>query len=276
MNTRNASIDGRVIAQNNERAILIWLHRFGWLRTRDLAALVWPDGSQPIQMARRTLRRLADHNEVLSHRLPDGTPIFALAARGADRIRDAYMDARSGKDLMRELKQFRHRNLCNMYAIERIRQGNVVYTERDIVANRAPINTVINKRPDLLHTSAGHPNTFAWCEVEASWKKSTDYDKLVNFIARTLPVRDNRFELDTIRNLFLEHITIVTAESSHIYRLVRALEKAVVNDYALRFEWHHLDQHVQFAILKDEIWYTLRLDYCWRNILNTEHPSYLR
>lgn len=33
--------DGRAIAHDNEVRVLRALHRFGWLRTRDLAALVW-------------------------------------------------------------------------------------------------------------------------------------------------------------------------------------------------------------------------------------------
>mgnify|MGYP000853832867 FL=1 len=33
--------DGRAIARENEVRVLRALHRFGWLRTRDLAVLVW-------------------------------------------------------------------------------------------------------------------------------------------------------------------------------------------------------------------------------------------
>lgn len=276
MNTLKTSIDGRIVAYKNELAVLTWLHRFGWLRTRDLAALVWPDGSQSIPMARRTLRRLSDDHEVLAHRLPDGTPIFALGARGADRIRDAHPDAKSGKDLMRELRQFRHRNLCNMYAIRRIRAGDIVYTERDIVANRAPINAVMHKRPDLLHTCEPSGQSLVWCEVETSWKKSSDYNKLVNFIAQTMRVGFDGFEIDPVRGLVLSNITIVTAEQSHIIRLIMALDQAVENDFAQRYDWRFLDQHVGFAYFKNDQWYDLDLEYCWRQILNTDRPSYSR
>lgn len=33
--------NGRIIAAENEMRVLRALHRFGWLRIRDLAALVW-------------------------------------------------------------------------------------------------------------------------------------------------------------------------------------------------------------------------------------------
>ena len=36
-----ANTDGRVAARDNELRVLRALHRFGWLRTRDIAALVW-------------------------------------------------------------------------------------------------------------------------------------------------------------------------------------------------------------------------------------------
>ncbi|MEZ0246991.1 MAG: hypothetical protein ACAH09_10170, partial [Methylophilaceae bacterium] len=74
--------DGRAIARANEVRVLRALHRFGWLRTRDLAALVWQRwANQPaekhnlqppiatasgLRMAQRTLRRLRDKRLVLS------------------------------------------------------------------------------------------------------------------------------------------------------------------------------------------------------------------
>jgi hypothetical protein len=81
--------DGRKIAQENGLRVLRALHRFGWLRTRDVAALVWqhwvakvPAGAEPklaptlptasgVRMAQRTLRRLRDAKIVLSAIAPD-------------------------------------------------------------------------------------------------------------------------------------------------------------------------------------------------------------
>ena len=88
--------DGRAIARENELRVLRSLHRFGWLRTRDLALLVWqrwaakapnkgPDlkPRQPteaaLRMAQRTLRRLRESRQVLSSRAPNGSTLCALA-----------------------------------------------------------------------------------------------------------------------------------------------------------------------------------------------------
>ncbi len=89
--------DGRITARENEIRVLRALHRCGWLRTRDLAALVWQDwarnpAGEPslkpptstasgLRMAQRTLRRLRDKRLVLSSHAPDGSIIYALAAR---------------------------------------------------------------------------------------------------------------------------------------------------------------------------------------------------
>lgn len=86
-----ANKDGRTVARENELRVMRALHRFGWLRTRDLAAIVcqrWvrnPAGepnlapSTPtaagLRMAQRTLSRLRGKRLVLSSRAPDGSLI---------------------------------------------------------------------------------------------------------------------------------------------------------------------------------------------------------
>jgi hypothetical protein len=83
-------LDGRAVAQDNELRILRGLNRFGWLRTRDLAALVFTRwAGKPVQnpslvpptatasalrMAQRTLRRMLDARLVLQAGGPDGGP----------------------------------------------------------------------------------------------------------------------------------------------------------------------------------------------------------
>ena len=75
------SKDGRAVARENEVRVLRALNRFGWLRTRDLAALVWQEWARSpagepslkpatataagLRMAQRTLRRLREKRLVL-------------------------------------------------------------------------------------------------------------------------------------------------------------------------------------------------------------------
>ena len=82
--------DGRALARENELNVMRALHRFGWLRTRNLAALVW----------QRWARNPA---EVPS--LCQATPgIDPLATSGTDpptRVDDWLMGPRAGGTLPR-------------------------------------------------------------------------------------------------------------------------------------------------------------------------------
>jgi hypothetical protein len=93
------SPDGRIIATENEIHVLRALHRFGWLRTRDLAALIWQRWksrligeaalrppvatASGLRMAQRTLRQLADARQVLRGKALDDSLIYALSEAGA-------------------------------------------------------------------------------------------------------------------------------------------------------------------------------------------------
>ena len=88
-NTPNTPQDGRVTAQQNELDILTYINRFGWLRSRDLAALIWPEAKtsdSAMAMAQRTLKRLKDGGQILHRIAPDGATVYALSEAGARRI----------------------------------------------------------------------------------------------------------------------------------------------------------------------------------------------
>ncbi len=146
--------NGQILAVQNELHILQFSHRFGWLRTRDLASLVWPNSKSidsTISMAQRTLKRLKDSGQVLHRIAPDGATIYALALSGAWRLGDETgLPAYSGKDLVRELGNYEHRCNADIFAINQLRAGKSVWTEREIQAGRAPIKTVLHKVPDGL------------------------------------------------------------------------------------------------------------------------------
>ena len=130
-NTPNTPQDGRVTAQQNELDILTYINRFGWLRSRDLAALIWPEAKtsdSAMAMAQRTLKRLKDGGQILHRIAPDGATVYALSEAGARRIgNERGVDARSGKDLVRELGNYTHRCHANTFAIHRINAGQRVW-----------------------------------------------------------------------------------------------------------------------------------------------------
>lgn len=191
--------DGRIIAMENEVRVLRSLHRFGWLRTRDLAALVWqrwqprpvgePDLSplvataSGLRMAQRTLRRLLDAHQVLRGQAPDRSVIYALSEAGARRLQQAGVPAASGKDLIRSFStaQFRHRSVANEIAIGGILAGYRVSTEREIAQDRwlGAADGIAGKKPDVLLRG---DRRLYWVEVERSRKNAKDYAKLLKWL----------------------------------------------------------------------------------------------
>lgn len=192
--------DGRTIARENEVRVLRALHRFGWLRTRDLAALVWqrwekhpvsvPDfkpaaaSASGMRMAQRTLSRLAGARQVLQGQAPDGSVIYSLSEGGARRLQQFGVPAASGKDLIRSFStaQFRHRCVANEIAIGSIVAGFRVSTEREIAQDRwlGGADGIAGKKPDVLLNGDGQ---IWWVEVEKSRKNAKDYARLLSWLA---------------------------------------------------------------------------------------------
>lgn len=191
--------DGRAIARENEIRVLRALHRFGWLRTRDLAALVWlrwarspagePDLKPPepptagLRMAQRTLKRLRDKRLVLSSRAPDGSVIYALAEAGVRALQQIGIAAATGKDLMRTFStsHYRHRCIANEIAVGAVMAGFRVATEREIAQGRwlGGEDGIGGKKPDVLVRGNGQ---VWWIEVERSRKNTKDYVRLLEWL----------------------------------------------------------------------------------------------
>ena len=191
--------DGRAIARENEVRVLRALHRFGWLRTRDLAVLVWqrwarspagePDLKPPVptdaglRMAQRTLKRLRDKRLVLSSRAPDGSVIYALAEAGARALQQIGVAATTGKNLMRSFSSahYRHRCIANEIAVGSILVGYRVSTEREIAQGLwlGGEDGIAGKKPDVLIRSG---DTVWWVEVERSRKNAKDYARLLQWL----------------------------------------------------------------------------------------------
>lgn len=202
--------DGRLVAQQNEVRVLRALHRFGWLRTRDLAALMWtrwqkrtldaPVLTRPIasasglRMAQRTLRRLIAARQVLRGQAPDGSLIYALAEAGARRLQQRGVQASTGKDLIRSFStgQFRHRAVANEIAISGIISGFRASTEREIAQDKwfGGASGVAGKKPDVLLIA---DDLVWWIEVERSRKNAKDYGKLLKWLTAILADSTHQF-----------------------------------------------------------------------------------
>lgn len=195
--------DGRAVAHENTVRVLRALHRFGPLRSKDAAALIWqrwasqapqdgPSLRPPIasgaglRMAQRTLRRMRDQRLVLSARAPDGSTLYALAEAGARALQRLGVSASTGKDLVRSFSttHFRHRCIANEIAISAILEGFRASTEREIsrglwLGGKAGVT---GKLPDVLIRS-GCGSAIWWTEVERSKKNSKGKVHTRDFLA---------------------------------------------------------------------------------------------
>lgn len=193
--------DGRIIAREREERLLKSLARFGFLRTKDCAALraLWASGAtgepsleapvataSDIRMAQRTLRRLADARQVLRGQGPDGSVIYSLSEAGARRLQQMGIAATTGKDLVRAFSSahFRHRTIANMIAVRGILSGYRVSTEREVSQGKCKylggVEGVEGKKPDVL--LRGYDGRVWWCEVERSRKNAKEYAKLLKWL----------------------------------------------------------------------------------------------
>lgn len=195
--------DGRELARANSLRCLRALHRFGWLRTKDLAALCWqrwaskpseplnmapskPSGSA-VRMAQRTVRRLHDARLVISSRGPDGSILYTLAEGGVRVLRDAGIQATNGKSIVHGYSSayYRHRCIANEIAISAMVQGFRASTEREIAQGLwfGGEAGIAGKRPDVLLRNGSQ---VTWCEVERSRKNAKDYQAFLTWLTKVL------------------------------------------------------------------------------------------
>lgn len=203
MNNDPRQRDGRDIAISAQTEVLRQLHRFGWLRTRDLASVASrtsakatpkdgpslhapPPARADIRRMQRHLATLRDQRLVLSTMAPNGSTIYALSERGARALHALGVPASTGKDQMRNYHAafFLHRNIANEVAIAGLRQGFRVSTEREIAQGRwlGGADGIHGKRPDVVIRSG---SDYWFVEVERSQKNRTDYEHLLRFLAAT-------------------------------------------------------------------------------------------
>lgn len=194
--------DGREIAKQNELEVLRALHRFGWLRTRDIALLVWSEkpvsrptgepklnpimpGPSAIRMAQRTMVRLKAKKLVLEATAPNRSIIYALSEGGARILQSLGLPAETGKDLVRKFSasHFRHRCIANEIAISALCDGYRVATERETAKGRwfGGVDGVFGKIPDVI---VRHGEKVWWVEVERSRKNVTEYARLLDWLIK--------------------------------------------------------------------------------------------
>lgn len=214
------SKDKRVIGEQNTLAVLTYLHRFGWLTSRMLSALVWPAAKQAPALARRTVKALADEKLILRRPLPDGGDCYVLSAAGARRLNEQEGVAAKGGATL-QLGNAVHRACSNWYLIGRLLDGDAVWTEYEIQTGRAPVVAVGGKTPDGLVLT---PLGLIWVEVENAWKNRAERVRIVGFCQRYLPHDTQMTELAP--RVYLFRLAIVSATLDALRAMATSLIEA--------------------------------------------------
>lgn len=200
MSEKSGHRDGREVAIEQQTSILRLLHRFGWLRAKDLASLTeggaskappkqGPNlqpvvaGSVGVRRVQRHLVKLRELRLVLMSQAPNGSWIYALSEKGARTLQGLGLSASTGKDMLRRYHAafFLHRNVANEVAISALYQGFSISTEREIAQGKwmGGRDGILGKRPDVAIRSGSD----AWLvEVERSHRNRKDYAHLLAFL----------------------------------------------------------------------------------------------
>lgn len=199
--------DAPVYRVGHQKLLLMlwWIARYGWLTTRQLARACWSDSRDPMQSARKAIRRLKEAGLVLFRPLPIGYNTLVLSKKGAAYLRAAgFSNAKCGKDLLRHTgrrNSWGHRYYTNGYLAHlEVDFGYKVYPEYQILGHRSPLSdpyrragqnpeaSWLGKIPDGLAVRRewGENMALEWVEVEASKRCKRDADRLARFIVAAL------------------------------------------------------------------------------------------
>lgn len=185
--------DNRLVAEQNEFAVLKVVRDFGHLRRIEIARGVWPRSSIDVafKMAKRTVRRLLDKGMLQEKANSLGGRSLVLASRGAQHLRAHGLDAQDGYELSSVTgPHFFHRTLGTRYLLERAAQGERVFGEYALQKNFGPVGRSelgdrFEKLPDGIVLTPGSKRGYDskviaadWIEVESSYKPENELGKI--------------------------------------------------------------------------------------------------
>jgi hypothetical protein len=234
--------DGRELARRNSERALKAIHKFSWLRTRCLAALLFmprskaTDNFKPnviavpataLRMAQRTLERLRKQRKVIWIRAPDGSRIYGLSESGARELVSMGIPAKSGKDSIRRvsLSYFHHRRLANEVAICALLQGFRASSEHEIATGEwlGGKEGVQGKKPDVVVRDG---KRVVFCEIERSRRNFRDHEKFVTWLGAIWSSARRADEPADLPGGHKLHSVLLVANAAFVERLTADMRSA--------------------------------------------------
>ena len=187
--------DNRLVAEQNDLAVLKLVRDFGHLRRSEIARGVWPKSSVPVaeKMAQRTVKRLLDNGDLLEKPNSLGGRSLVLSSRGATVLNSHGIAAQDGHELSSVAgPHFYHRTLGSRYLLERAARGHQAFGEFALQRGFGPVgrgelNERFTKLPDGIVLTPGiergyDANVIAadWVEVENTFKAEAELAKILS------------------------------------------------------------------------------------------------
>ncbi len=227
--------DGRLVAEQNELAVLKLVRDYGHVRRSEVSRAVWPHSSDLSAklMSQRTVSRVLKKGLLLERPNALGGRSLVLGARGVAKLKEYGIEAQDGLDLSSVAgPQFFHRTLGTRYLIERAAQGHQAYGEYALSKGWAPVGRgeVIerfSKIPDGIVTVPGKSRGYDtnavvadWLEVESSFKPPEELDRIFGIAWQT------GSWLNTAETVMLDRVLFVyDSRQRHEHAILSALSR---------------------------------------------------
>lgn len=243
---------------------LYWISRFGWLRSRELGGLMWPntasvsgemlpdDAKEDTQrwMANRVVRRLREHGLVLSRQLPKaaGTAIV-LSSAGARYLQRLNIPARPGDKWGRSSNgtwtapaSWEHELIATLALLNAMSNGADIKTELEVRAE----NPGKRKYPDGLAFqpgaySNGTPvEVVQWIEVESADKSGAKMLSLARHLVQVArnqaPVLSGKLPNTPVVVYRGDMIDLAGRPIDHKLRITAAISRHIGADLPVYFQ----------------------------------------
>jgi hypothetical protein len=272
MEQPRARLDNRVVAINNELAVLKVVRDFGHVRRAEIARAVWP-ATESAKMVQRTVRRLVARKYLVERENAFRETSLVLSTRGAERLLLNDIQAHDGYALTSmNGPQYVHRLIATRYLIERQVMGHEIFSEYALTRGWAPLTSSglsahFGKCPDGLVLVRGPERHYVpevravdWIEVESSAKSLQELERICALAwgARAFP---------NAPNLVLDRIVFVydgAARRRHASAIATAVRR-----YAARHPF--IDTATRDAILSSIVLVKCEFDvpFVWRGCEET-------
>ena len=217
----------------------IW--NFGWLRSQELARLLWPNNKFGIKYAERQIRKWSENGFVICRKLPkhNGTALV-IAEKGVRFLAEhSNIIAKSGKDWGDTIDSkwiapifWHHDLLSNGLLTILFEKGYGVIPEKQIKRE----NPDLTKIPDGL---AIKKKQVIWIEVESHRKTGESMDNMVKSILRNI-----NNDAPVVSNLTTNRTVVAYAKNSkdernhfinHKLRVVQGIKRHSAKDVDIDF-----------------------------------------